>query len=216
MMMKGVVFDLDGTLVDSLPALERSLNRALKSHGFSTFTSKEVESFIGNGVERLVRRALGESAEGYFEDVLKSFKCDYAENWSDGTIIYEGIIDCLKELSLAGKKLAVLSNKPHEFTVEIVKQLFSEIDFSLILGQREGIPHKPDPSGLREIFQQWQLAESDCVMIGDSGVDMLTAYYAGCYALGVTWGYRAEDELIKNGASHLVSNSADLTSFLLS
>jgi phosphoglycolate phosphatase len=213
--MKGIIFDLDGTLVDSLPALAASLNRSLQHYGLATHSEKQIEIFIGNGAEILVHKALGNEAENHFQKVLNFFKLDYAKTWNEGTIIYEGIFDCLQKLMLAGKKLAVLSNKPHQFTVEIVKQLFPQINFLIVLGQRSGIPHKPDPLGLNEIFDEFNFTAADCVMVGDSFVDMVTAKRAGCHALGVNWGYQSEEELKKGGADDLVDNIQDLTLFLL-
>ncbi len=146
--MKSLIFDLDGTLVESLPGIAASLNRALDLHGLPGHSHAAVRGFIGDGARMLVTRALapGEAAL-HLESVLKSFGDDYAISWQNGTVPYEGIPELLADLKSRGIPLAVLSNKPHLFTVQIVERLFPPATFTTILGNREGMPHKPDPTG---------------------------------------------------------------------
>ncbi len=191
----GWIFDLDGTLVDSLPGIAGSLNRALAACGRSTYSSAEVRSFIGDGIIMLIHRATPEANEEERAEVLRLFRDDYARRWNEGTDVYEGIHELLDVLKKQGARLAVLSNKPHAFTVEIVEYLFPEM-FDHIIGQRIGIPHKPDPAGLQEILDQWQLPAATCVLLGDSTMDLQTAQALGTQAAAATWGYHDRDALL--------------------
>lgn len=187
-MSRGWIFDLDGTLVDSLPGIAASLHAALASQGLPTHSAVAVRTFIGDGAEMLVRRALTNLVEPPFDAVLQAFREHYAAHWHEGTIPYEGIRAVLEKLRERGDCLAVLSNKPHLFTTIIVDTLFP-LTFAVVIGQRPGIPHKPDPEGLWEILRApvWSAATS--ALIGDSVIDVQTAQAAGIESIAVTWGY---------------------------
>jgi phosphoglycolate phosphatase len=212
-MKPGLIFDLDGTLIDSLPGIAASLNRALSSLDFPIHGLAAVQSFIGNGSLELARRA---APTGTTEDLVDSleaaFKKDYAVTWPIGTAPYPGISECLTELHSAGFHLAVLSNKPHLFTSEIVARLFPNLLFSPVFGQRLGVPRKPDPEAALQIAHLWNLTPSDCRFIGDSIIDVATAKAAGIPAIGVAWGYENASSLLAAGAERVLASIADLIS----
>ena len=208
-MKRTLIFDLDGTLVESLPGISASLNRALSLHGLPNHSDAAVRSFIGDGARMLVTRALapGEAAI-HLESVLRSFAADYAISWSEGTQPYEGILELLEDLRSRSIRMAVLSNKPHGFTEEIVGRLFPANTFAAILGNREGLPHKPDPSGALEIASSMGVSPEGCTVIGDSIMDLQTATNAGMRSIAVTWGY--QDKEVLAGADQIVDSISEL------
>lgn len=194
--MRALIFDLDGTLVESLPGIAASLNRALTQHGLPGQSHDNVRGFIGDGAVKLVQRALATvSRIDLTESVLKNFAADYAVSWPHGTFVYQGMLELLADLEARGIPLAVLSNKPHAFTVEIVEKLFPQIHFTVVLGNREALPHKPDPTGALEIAKTLGVAPEDCTIIGDSTMDLDTAKNAGMRSIAVTWGYHGRERL---------------------
>jgi phosphoglycolate phosphatase len=215
-----LIFDLDGTLVDSLTGIAASLNHSLAEHDQASHPPSEVRNFVGDGVVMLVKRALGEAHEPTLAaSVVDSFKQHYDANWQSGTHPYTGITEALEALNQAGYPLAVLSNKPHAFTTAMTARVFPTIKFTAILGQRDGIPHKPEPQGALEIAKIADRTPNDCIIIGDSTMDLETARRAGMRAIAVTWGYHDCDRLIEAGASQLIDrpdqlNAACITSRL--
>lgn len=211
----GLIFDLDGTLVDSLPGIAASLNHSLASAGFPVHLENRVRDFIGDGSFELARRALpaGET-DATIRRIEQGFKSHYATNWPDGTRPYAGISDLLGSLRDSGSRIAVLSNKPHDFTVEIVRRFFPDVAFDEILGQREATPRKPDPTAALNIADLWNTPASQCVFIGDSTVDLETATRAGMLFVGVGWGYHDSSVLKAAGAGKLAESPADLARFL--
>jgi len=162
----------------------------------------------------LVTRALSPAeAALHFDSVLKSFAQDYAISWQDGTVPYKGILELLADLKSREIPLAVLSNKPHPFTVEIVEKLFPPATFTSILGNREGMPHKPDPTGALEIAANLATLPENCLLIGDSTMDLDTAQNAGMKSIAVTWGYHDRERLV--GANRIVDNVEELFSALV-
>ena len=208
------IFDLDGTLVDSLPGIAASLNFALCACGCRTHDAAAVRGFIGDGAEMLVRRAVGHDDAVMQERVLAQFREHYAAHWHEGTVPYEGIVPLLHDLHQRGHLLAVLSNKPHPFTAEIVERLFPGV-FAVVLGQRPGIPHKPDPTGLREILQSLTWSAARAAMIGDSVMDLQTAHAAGIDAVAVTWGYHDRPALLAAQPAVLCEDIAELTRWMI-
>lgn len=194
--MKAIIFDLDGTLVESLPGIAASLNRALDLHGLPGHSHAAVRGFIGDGAKTLVGRALsGVSRLDLTESVLKNFAGDYAISWPSGTTVCPGILELLENLGTRNIPLAVLSNKPHTFTVQIVARLFPQNTFAAVLGNRENLPHKPDPAGALEIAASLGVFPETCTLIGDSTMDLDTAKNAGMKAIAVTWGYHDRERL---------------------
>ena len=208
-----LIFDLDGTLVESLPGIAASLNRALALHGLPGHGDAEVRGFIGDGARMLVTRAMapGEAAL-HLESVLRRFAEDYAVSWPHGTSPYPGIAELLADLRRQGIPLAVLSNKPHVFTTEIVGKLFPKDTFAAVLGNREGLPHKPDPAGALEIAASLGVSPENCVLIGDSTMDLDTARNAGMASIAVTWGYQNREHLL--GADRIAEDVEELAGLL--
>jgi phosphoglycolate phosphatase len=210
---KLLIFDLDGTLVESLPGIAASLNRALAMNGLPMHGEAAVRSFIGDGARMLVTRALApcESAP-YLESVLHEFAEDYAVSWQQGTQPYPGIIGLLQNLNALGIPLAVLSNKPHTFTEQIVARLFRSIDFAMVLGNHDDLPHKPDPAGAFEIATRLGIAPEQGTIIGDSTMDLDTARNAGMKSIAVTWGYHDRERLL--GADRIAQSVGELAGIL--
>lgn len=210
-MKHGLIFDLDGTLVDSLDGIAASLNRALAGMGLPTHPLSVVRGFIGNGARVLVERAIPESSsESLIQSLELAFKEDYEATWPEGTAPYDGVFDLLAELQARGYPLAVLSNKPHSFTVTIVSRIFPEIQFTTVLGQRAGIFHKPDPAGAFEIARSFGIAPVDCTVIGDSIPDLETAHNAGMKSVAVLWGFHDQDRLVAANPGQIVETPAEL------
>lgn len=210
-MTRCIIFDLDGTLVDSLPGIADSLNHCLAAHGHSTYTEETVRCLVGNGLENLVRRAAAPvSDDAAIAAMIATFKQHYAHAWQTGTFPYPGIPELLTTLQAAGLKLAVLSNKTHAFTTEIAREMFPQIPFAAVLGQRDGSPHKPHPDGALQISRDVGVPPQDCVIVGDATIDLETAANAGMAAISVTWGYHDAARLLAAGASSLVDTPAAL------
>lgn len=213
-MIKASIFDLDGTLINSLRDLADSSNYALARQGFPIYETERYRYFVGRGIPRLIEDILPEDARTP-EILAKTralFDGYYGAHGLDHTGPYEGIPEMLTALRKDGLRLAVVSNKADAFVGQLVTSLFPGV-FDVVLGQREGIPHKPDPTGALEACRKMGAAPADCLYFGDSGVDMLTANAAGMTAVGVLWGFREKEELLKNGAQLLIaapSEAADL------
>ncbi len=204
-MKLGLIFDLDGTLVDSLQGITSSLNYALSESRLPTHSLEKVQGFIGNGARILIKRAAPAGADvALLTQLENAFKSHYDLTWPAGTFPYDGITSLLETLQNLGYSLTVLSNKPHSFTEIIVSQLFPTIHFQVVLGQRTGVPHKPDPTGALEISSIIQIPPSRCIVIGDSTMDLETAHNAGMRALAVTWGFHERERLLAAGADLLV------------
>ena len=216
--MRGyLIFDLDGTLVDSLPGIAASLNRALVRCGFPEHGREAVRGFIGNGSFELARRAAPEGAE--LPEILAveaAFKEDYGLTWPSGTLPYAGVLELLEGLASSGKRLAVLSNKPHPFTVEIVARLFPGIPFDPVLGHRPEAPRKPDPAAALRISAAWEVPATECHFIGDSTVDIETARAAGMRSVSVGWGYHDRGVLEAAGEGEVFGKVRDLDAFFAS
>jgi phosphoglycolate phosphatase len=202
-----LIFDLDGTLVDSLRGIADTLNRTLAAHGLPGHSDARVRTFVGDGLTNLILRALPHGPEPRLVDsVLHLYRQDYALTWKQGSQPYPGIHDMLASLAREGFPLAVLSNKVHSFTVEMVESIFPDIPFAAILGQHDGIPHKPDPHGALELAEKLNSPPAGCILIGDSTIDFLTARNAGMRAISVDWGYHDRHALEAAGSTCLVSS----------
>lgn len=210
-MKHALIFDLDGTLVDSLRGIALALNHALSSLGLPNHGLSKIRGFIGHGARNLIQRAAPTGAdEALLDQIEQAFKSNYEVNWPLGTTPYDGVVKLLESLQRAGHPLAVLSNKPHDFTTVIVEQVFPSIRFAAVLGQRAGIPHKPDPKGALEIAETLGWAAADCVMIGDSTMDIETGLRAGMQTIAVTWGFHDRERLLTTGAGHVVDSVEEL------
>ncbi len=212
-----VVFDLDGTLIDSLEDLADAVNKALGINGFPTRATECYKYFIGKGPKVMVSRALPEDKkddDAVVEKCLDDFNDIYSGAFNMKTTLYNGIPDLLDEISKRGLKKAILTNKPHVFTEKYVEHLLADWNFEIVIGQRDEIPRKPDPSGALRISKELEIPSSQIVYLGDSGVDMLTAVGAGMLPVGVLWGFRTGDELRENGARHLIRTPMELLSII--
>lgn len=215
-MKKLVIFDLDGTLLDTIADLAESANYALKQLGYPTHDVETIRTFVGNGINKLLERALP-SHEQTEENVMRMrshFVPYYDVHNADLSSPYPGIVYLLEDLQAKGIQIAVASNKYQEATVKLVKQYFPDIDFVEILGQREGINVKPDPSIVFDILQKTHVSKEDVLYVGDSGVDMQTAINAGVDAVGVTWGFRPRAELESFQPMGLIDKAEDLLEFI--
>ena len=216
-MIKGVIFDLDGTLCDTLPDLGAAMNKMLSSFGYPTRDREELRLAICYGAREFVFRSLPEGARDE-ETVDKALAC-YRENYKNALTVhtkpYDGIESLLMALCAEGLPVAVYSNKPMPQTRAVVAHYFGDIPFAAVVGHVDGTPTKPDPTAALEIAKKMGLAPSEIAFVGDSDVDMRTACNAGMLPVGVTWGYRDADTLRAGGACRLVSDSAALAALLL-
>lgn len=208
-----LIFDLDGTLAHSLPGIAASLNRVLGTAGCPTHAEDSVRRFIGNGARMLATRALPSGSDSAMIDwVEQAFKEDYGATWHQGTAPFAGIPGLLAELTAAGLPMAVLSNKPHPFTTAMVRGLFPNTHFSVVIGQRPGVPHKPAPDGILEIAVRLDADVRNCWMIGDSTMDLATARNSGARAVAVAWGYHPPDVLAAHGPDFMAATPEHLLS----
>ncbi|MDO5536984.1 MAG: HAD-IA family hydrolase [Desulfovibrionaceae bacterium] len=208
MAFSAFVFDLDGTLLDTLADIALAANTLLERHGWPAHPLDSYRRFVGSGFRMLVRRAMPPDAlAGLDEAALDALVREGKELYSAGlwvkTAPYPGVTDALKALSARGCRLAVLSNKPDEQTARLVEHFWPGL-FEIVRGGREGVPLKPDPAALLAIVKEFGLAREQVGYVGDSDVDMLTAANAGLFSLGVTWGFRGEAELAAAGAGALI------------
>jgi len=205
--IRGLIFDLDGTLVDSLPGIATSINKALSDANLPTHSQDKVESFIGNGARALVELALGEEQDRA-DEILASFHKHYAQDWRSGTLIYPGVLDLLEDLHDAKYPLAVLSNKPHQHTSKIVTELFPDHLFDQVMGHQENFPKKPDPTMAHHIIDKWKLQPNEVAYVGDSTVDLATARAGDMVPLIFSWGYGTPEN------TPLLHKAAELKSLL--
>ena len=211
-MKKLVIFDLDGTLINSIEDLGQAANYALSKHGFPTHSLASYPFFVGNGVRNLIRKALPEENRNdtTIDSLLKDFKEYYDDHNVDSTKPYDGIMELLKQLQEQGVKLAVASNKYQKATEKIVSQLFPDIKFVSVQGQQDGVNVKPDPSIVFNILGVALVPKAEVLYVGDSGVDMETARRACVDSVGVTWGFRSEKELNEYHADRIVHRASDI------
>ncbi|MBQ6613316.1 MAG: HAD family hydrolase [Alistipes sp.] len=213
-----VIFDLDGTLLNTIGDLAASVDYVMRSRSLPEHTDAEYRQMVGGGIKRLVERALPEhlaSNEAYVDECVTQFRRYYVDNIDRHTVPYEGMRELLSDLQLNGVKLAVASNKFQHGTDRLVAKFFGDIDFVAIEGNREGAPLKPDPQIVAGILSRAGIAKERAVMVGDSGIDIRTAQAAGIDSIGVAWGFRFADELYEAGAEHVVSTVNDLRPLLL-
>lgn len=207
-----VLFDLDGTLLDSLGDLAESMNAVLRERGLPTHELDAFRYFIGDGIRELVKRSLPEALqedESSLVSFLEAYRASYEARWHLSKP-FPGVPEMLDALQERGTALAVVSNKPDPFTQKCVQRIFSKWSWDGIAGQRDGVPRKPDPAGALTLASEWGVDPKDCWFVGDSDVDMQTGVNAGMHAVGVTWGFRTEDELREAGAEHIIHSPNEL------
>ncbi|MCF8216405.1 MAG: HAD family hydrolase [Chlorobium sp.] len=216
MPFKSVIFDLDGTLLDTLEDVVNTLNAVLDMHNYPTHGLDKGRYLVGHGMRELVRKALpeGVATEELIDSLLKDLMIHYSSNWNRHSKPYPGIGDLLDDLTRLGMKKAILSNKADRFTQLCAKELLAEWPFDAVIGHHSAIAHKPDPAGALMIAGMLGHAPDEILYVGDSGIDMQTASRAGMYPLGVLWGFRPAEELLEFGAKKLVETPAEISKFL--
>jgi phosphoglycolate phosphatase len=212
-----VLFDLDGTLLDTIDDLAEAMNAALVACGLPTRSSGACKRFVGDGVGNFVLRAIPADRRGdqaLAARITELFRSAYAANWHQRTRPYEGIPQLLDALTARGLAMAVYSNKPDDFTKIIVAELLGRWTFSAVVGHREDYNHKPDPTTALEIASGLNLRPEQFLYVGDTGTDMATAIAAGMFPVGALWGFRDAAELTRHGAKVLIARPAELLGLL--
>ena len=207
---RAVIFDLDGTLADSLGDIGGAMNEALAARGLLEHPLIAYQQFIGEGVEMLARRAAPLLEEIHVKKLVDEYRERYAARLDSATRPYEGISELLDGLVAAQLPLAVLSNKRDDFTVELVKRRFARWPFRVVRGERADVPRKPDPAAALQIAATIGVPAADFAFVGDTGVDIKTAIAAGMLPVGVLWGFRGREELLAAGAKRLLAHPRDL------
>lgn len=212
MRYQGIVFDLDGTLLDTLEDLANSMNSVLQLHNFPQHPLESYKYFVGDGVENLVRRAVPEDKrdETLLSEYVAAMREEYGRRWMEKTHPYPGIPELLDRLSARGIKMAIFSNKQDEFTQVTVNRFLSKWRFEVVVGARPSVPKKPDPTIPLKISRTIGIPVSALLYAGDTNTDMQTANAAGMFAVGVLWGFRQADELLKNGAKVLIKEPSEI------
>ncbi|AFE08962.1 phosphoglycolate phosphatase [Corallococcus coralloides DSM 2259] len=214
MLLRAVLFDLDGTLVDSLGDIATAMNHALQQHGLPPHPEAAYLRFVGEGVAKLAERATGGAAPSLQGQVLATYHAYYDTHLFDRTCAYPGVEAALAELAADGVRLGVLSNKSDDFVKRLAARLLPGVTFSAVYGERPGIPRKPDPTAALALAAELGVAPDACGFVGDTSVDMDTAKAAGMYGVGVTWGFRTAEELRAHGARAVVSSAGELLAAL--
>jgi len=209
---QAILFDLDGTLLDTLADIAGAANAGLKQLGFPTHSVESFRRFVGDGAGCLARRVLPEDHQDdkTVELCREIIADEYAKCWADNTRPYPGIAELLDELYERGIPMAVLSNKPHEATRTVVDGYFPEHNFQIVRGAVPSVPRKPDPAGALQIAEELDILPGRFVYLGDTDTDMRTAIAAGMFAAGALWGFRDAEELLANGAQALLKTPLEV------
>lgn len=212
-----IIFDLDGTLLNTIGDLAASVDYVMRSRNLPEHTDAEYRQMVGGGIKRLVERALPEQLaadEAYVEECVTQFRRYYVDNIDRHTVPYEGMPELLRRLRAEGVMVAVASNKFQHGTDRLIAKFFGDIDFVAVEGNREGAPLKPDPMIVRNILAKTSVEPLRALMVGDSAIDIHTAQAAGIDSVGVAWGFRFAEELYDAGAKRVVTNVAELERFI--
>ncbi|MGH7885206.1 MAG: HAD family hydrolase [Thermodesulfobacteriota bacterium] len=213
---EAIVFDLDGTLIDSLYDLGNSVNKALSTFGYPEHDIDKYKNYIGDGTEVMVTKALPEDKKDQLniKKCLDKFNEIYEHDFNVNTRLYDGISSLLDKLIENKIRLSILTNKPYKFTEKYVESHLKCWEFDVVIAHKEGLPRKPDPSGALIIINELKVDCSKIIYLGDTGIDMITAVRAGMYPIGVLWGFREKEELLSNGAACLIENPLELMSLI--
>jgi phosphoglycolate phosphatase len=216
MIFEAVIFDLDGTLLDTLTDIGDAVNRVLANKGFPTHEIPTYRNLVGDGARILIERALPDKyrKKKIIDACLEEYIEDYSHNYNVTSKPYSAIPNLLDALKAKGLKLGILSNKPDAITKNCAKAFLSKWDFDVVLGQRDSVPRKPDPNGALEAAKRLSIPPSHIIYVGDTAIDMKTAVSAGMFPLGVLWGFRSRKELKENGASAVIDHPLDALNFL--
>lgn len=216
-MIKACIFDLDGTLINSLPALNKVMNLALKDNGLYSITVADTQRFVGSGYQNYVKNALhhlGDERLEKFESVCLSYRKFFNEHSTDGIFAYDGIKELLAELKERGIWIAVLSNKSDAGTKANLNKVFGENVFDKAYGEREGIPLKPDPTALLSLMEEMGLKKEEVLYIGDTEVDMRTGTSAGVKTMAVSWGFRDISDLKEYEPEGIADKASDILQYI--
>lgn len=210
-MIKAVLFDLDGTLVDSLTDLANGVNRALEIKGYPTHPIESFKYFVGDGIPKMIERSLPEGCRSTetINEIKDLFLEYYAVHYADNTYAYKDMPQLVNTLKVKGFIIAVVTNKAQNMADRVVTSLYGDV-FDLIFGKRDGIPAKPDPTAALMAMKELGVAPEECVFIGDSGMDVATAVNSGAVPVGELWGFRKKDELLSGGAQYIISKPHEL------
>jgi phosphoglycolate phosphatase len=216
MPFRAAIFDLDGTLLDTLDDIANAANRVLAARGFPTHPNPHYRTFIGEGVIKLMLRALpmAHQDEATVHACVGAYTQEYERTWKAQTKPYAGVPEMLDALVVRGLKLAVLSNKPDHFTQRCVGELLVEWAFDVVLGASDKFPRKPHPASAIETAKRLGVPPAECLYMGDSGIDMQTARAAQMCSVGALWGFRGKEELLKDGAQHLIAKPSEVLDLL--
>lgn len=214
--MRAALFDLDGTLMDSTADIAWAANTLLQRHHYPVHPLERFNQFIGDGVINLVKRMLPEEArrDEIITPLVAEYKALYADHWAVESYVYQGIPEMLAALLAQNLKLSVLSNKPHEFTLQCVKHFLPETPFDIIMGSGGGFPNKPDPAAALDIARRMNIPPHEFLYLGDTDTDMQTATRAGMFPVGVLWGLRTRSELEANGAKAIAAHPREVPALL--
>jgi len=210
---EAVVFDLDGTLADSLADLASATNHALEQLGRPPIELVRYRSLVGQGLKFLITHALGPDQEQHYDEAFALFSAYYDEHMGEQTSVYPGVLELLTNLRAMGLKLGILTNKPHDTAMKFMSQHFADQPFDIVLGQKPDAPPKPDPSGALALLAEINVAPAKAVYLGDTDVDMKTGRNTGMFTVGCSWGFRP-DELADTGAQAIIDRPLDLLRFL--
>ncbi len=212
MRFKAILFDLDGTLLDTLEDIVLSVDKVLLKHDFPTHSLDDYRSFISDGITMLIRRSLptDKRDEGTISKCVKEFTKTYGLNWNKMTRPYEGVKETLDELATRRLKLGIISNKTHDFTIKCVNAFFPGIKFDFVSGLQKGIPPKPAPTGAKSFAEKMGIPPEQILFVGDSAADMKAAIAAGMFPLGVLWGFKSMEELRESGARELIEHPREI------
>jgi phosphoglycolate phosphatase len=212
---KAIIFDLDGTLINSIPDIADSMNMVLDRYGYPKYGYEQYKYFVGNGIRRLVERCVPPeyATPENIKDVLSTMLEVYGNNYANRTCLYDGISELLEALPARKIKTAILSNKTDSITQKICRKLLCEQHFDIILGATDRFPKKPNPASALFIADAIEVAPEDIFYLGDTSIDMETANAAGFFPAGAAWGFRPTDELISFGAKFIADTPADCLTF---
>ena len=216
-MKNAVIFDLDGTLTDSLESIKVSADKAIGEFGFGPYTKEQYKYFVGDGADTLIERCLeagGDKGLAYFDRAFVEYQKIFQEYCMYRVVPYDGIRELLAELKERGIKIAVLSNKPHERTKDVIYTLFGEGYFDVVQGQIAGVEKKPSPAGVFCILEQLKLTADEILYLGDTGTDMQTGKSAGAVTIGALWGFREREELLENHADYVIEKPLELLQYV--
>lgn len=215
--MKACIFDLDGTLTDTLESLAYSVKATLREMNLPEISTKQCQSFVGNGARRLMElslQAAGEEDLERLEEGMEIYGRIFDANCTYHVTPYEGIRKMLEDLKARGVKLAVLSNKPDQQTVKVVREIFGGDVFDFAQGQKDGIARKPSPDGVYDLLKKMGVGTESCLYIGDSEVDIETGHNAGVKVVSVSWGFRTKEVLVTAGADVIIDSPGELLQFV--